>query len=390
MLCRVFPISNGMKILLTGGGTGGHFYPVIAIAEELNQISKENRLLRPELYYMSTDSYNEGLLFENNLSFVKTTSGKIRRKLGIANLILNFIDLWMIAVGAVNALWQLFIIYPDVVFGKGSYASFPALFAARLLRIPVVIHESDSIPGKVNLWAGKFARKIAVSYPEAVKFFPKEKTAYTGNPVRKELQVPMTIGAYEVLNLDPNLKTILILGGSQGAKHINNVIIDALPKLVSKYQIIHQTGRKNIKIIEETRDVVLLDNPNKNRYRPYDHLNLLNLHASAGVANIVISRAGSTIFEIALWGKPAIIIPIPEETSHDQRSNAYAYARSGGAIVIEEKNLTEGVLRSEIDRILNDPKEVEKMSASAKTFARKDSAKLIAEEIIAIALEHEG
>src|SRR3989344_2715508 len=129
-----------MRILFTGGGTGGHFYPIIAIAEEINQIIKDNRLLRPEIYYMSTAPYNEGLLFENNIFFEKVTAGKIRRKISPLNLVFNFIDLFKIALGSLGALWRIFIIYPDVVFGKGGYASFPALLAARILRIPVIIH----------------------------------------------------------------------------------------------------------------------------------------------------------------------------------------------------------------------------------------------------------
>ncbi|MEQ1561754.1 MAG: glycosyltransferase, partial [Nitrospira sp.] len=236
---------------------------------------------------------------------------------------------------------------------------------------------------------GKFARRIAISYPEASKFFPAEKTAYTGCPIRKEVQDTGTEDSYNFFGFDKNIPTILILGGSQGARFINEKIIDVLPRLVEKYQIIHQVGTNNIKVIEETRDVILQNNPNKDRYKPFAYLSVLNLRMSAGAANIIISRAGSTIFEIALWGKPSIIIPIPEPTSHDQRTNAYSYARSGGAIVIEEKNLASGVLLSEIDRILGDKAEIEKMSAGAKDFARKDSANLIAQEITAIALEHE-
>jgi len=378
-----------MRILFTGGGTGGHFYPIIAIAEEINQIIKDNRLLRPEIYYMSTAPYNEGLLFENNIFFEKVTAGKIRRKISPLNLVFNFIDLFKIALGSLGALWRIFIIYPDVVFGKGGYASFPALLAARILRIPVIIHESDSTPGKVNSWAGKFARRIAISYPEAAKYFKKEKVAYTGNPIRKEIQEPLTVGAYKLLGLTERSPTILVLGGSQGSVFINETMMDALPELIKKYQIIHQTGKKNIKIIEETRDVIIPSESQKEKYRLFDYLNVLNLRASAGVADIIISRAGSTIFEIAAWGKPSIIIPLPEPTSHDQRTNAYSYARSGAAIVIEEKNLVSSLLISEIDRILQTPGEKEKMSEKARQFARKDSAKLIAQEIITIALEHE-
>ncbi len=378
-----------MKILFTGGGSGGHFYPIIAIVEELNTLVKESHLLKPEIYYMSTDPYNEGLLFENNMVFQKVSAGKIRRKKSLGNIILNFFDLFNTFFGTLGALWRIFVIYPDVIFGKGGYASFPALFAAKLLRIPVVIHESDSTPGKVNAWAGKFARRIAISYPEAVKFFKREKVAYTGNPIRKEIREPLTEGAHKLLGLAEGIPTILILGGSQGSVFINEIIMDALPELVRKYQVIHQTGKNNIKIIEETRNVVLQGNEYKDRYKSFDYLNVLNMRASAGVADIVISRAGSTIFEIASWGKPSIIIPIPEPTSHDQRTNAYSYARSGGAIVIEEKNLAGSLLVSEIDRIMETPGEKEKMTQSAKEFARRDSARLIAQEILGIALEHE-
>jgi UDP-N-acetylglucosamine--N-acetylmuramyl-(pentapeptide) pyrophosphoryl-undecaprenol N-acetylglucosamine transferase len=165
--------------------------------------------------------------------------------------------------------------------------------------------------------------------------------------------------------------------------------MDILPQLVEKYQVIHQTGKRHFKVITETRDVVLQGNPHKARYKPMEYLNVLELRMSAAISNLIISRAGSTIFEIAVWGKPSIIIPIPEPTSHDQRGNAYAYARSGSAEVIEEKNLTPHVLFAEIDRLLQNPAELEKMSLSAASFARKDSAKLIAQEIVSIALEHE-
>ncbi len=378
-----------MKILLTGGGTGGHFYPLIAVAEELNEIAKENRLIQPKLYYMSTEPYNEGLLFQNNITFLKTTAGKLRRNLSVGNILLNFIDLFKTLNGVLRSLVKIFLIYPDVVFSKGGYASFPALFAARLLLIPVVIHESDSTPGIVNKWAGKFARKIAVSYPEAAGHFKADKTAYTGNPIRKEVQDPLASGTHEFFGFTKDIPTIFIISGSQGSVFINEIVIRSLPALVEKYQIIHHTGKNNIKVVEETRNVVLQENKHINRYKPLAYLNVLEMRMASGAADLVISRGGSTIFEIASWAKPSIIVPIPEATSHDQRSNAFTYARSGAAIVIEEENLAEGVLLAEIQRILTIPGEKEKMSEAAKAFARRDAAQVIAEQIMAIALEHE-
>lgn len=374
-----------MKILLTGGGSGGHFYPIIAIAEEINELVKENRLLKPEIYYMSTDPYNEGLLYQNNITFKKVTAGKIRRYFSI----LNFFDVFKMFWGSLKALWAVFKIYPDVVFGKGGYASFPAILSAWILRIPVVIHESDMAPGKVNAFAGKFAKRIATSYPESANYFPKGKTAYTGNPIRKEIMEPLSVGAKEFLKLEEDVPTILILGGSQGSHKINDLIIDSLADLVKNYQIIHQTGKKNIAIMKETADVVLLNNPHKDRYKPFDYLDLLAMRMSAGAADLIISRAGSTIFEIASWGKPSIIIPITKSNGDHQRKNAYSYARSGAAMVIEEGNLTSNILISEINRIINNKEEREKMSEAAKRFARKDASRLIAKEILAIGLEHE-
>ncbi len=379
-----------MKILLTGGGSGGHFYPVIAIAEELRLLVKENKLIKPDLYYMSNEPYNEGLLFEHGIIFKRVTSGKIRRNLTAQNIVLNIIDLFKIGWGSLKALWSMYLIYPDVIFGKGGYASFPALFAGRLLRIPVVIHESDTVPGKVNAWAAKFAQRIATSYPESAKFFPPEKTAYTGNPIRKELLEALSVGAHEFLHLDKDVPTILVLGGSQGAQLINEVILDGVVDMVKKFQIIHQVGKRNIKAVEETRDVVLRNSVYKDRYKPFDYLNLLSMRMAAGVADVIVSRAGSTIFEIASWGKASIIIPISEKISHDQRTNAYSYARTGAAEVIEEKNLTAHLLTSEITRVIEDKDLRVKMETSAKNFARRDSAHLIAQEILAIALSHQS
>ena len=374
-----------MKILFTGGGTGGHFYPIIGVAQAIEKATKEQRLLSPELVYMAPTPYDLNALFENSIAYKPISAGKIRRYFSL----LNFFDLFKTAWGITKAIYAVYKLYPDVVFGKGGYASFPVLFAAKLLRIPVIIHESDSRPGRVNAWASKFARRIAVSYPTAAQFFPEEKVAFTGNPIRKEVSEVLTVGAYEYLKLKPEIPTILILGGSLGAKAINDTIIDALPTLVEKYQIIHQTGKANFKEVSTTANVVLSGSPNASNYHPMQYLNALEMRMSAGVARIVISRAGSTIFEIAAWGKPSIIIPIPETVSHDQTSNAFAYARSGGAEVIEENNLGSHILVAEINRISDNQEIWQKMAEGAKSFAKLDAAEKIAQEIIAIALEHE-
>ena len=275
------------------------------------------------------------------------------------------------------------------MFGKGGYASFPVLLAAKILRIPVVIHESDTVPGRVNLWAGKFAQRIAVSYKEAAEHFPKDRVAYTGQPVREEIAHPITDGAREFLKIEEGIPVVLILGGSQGAQRINDTVIEALKTLVGKYAVIHQVGPKNIGEVKATAEAVMFDTPHKDRYKPFDYLNPLAMRMAAGVASVVVSRAGSSIFEIAAWGVPSIIIPINERVSRDQHSNAFAYARSGGCEVIEESNLSPNILTAEIERLINNQEVRNKMKESAKNFYKPDAARLVAEEILKIALEHE-
>jgi UDP-N-acetylglucosamine--N-acetylmuramyl-(pentapeptide) pyrophosphoryl-undecaprenol N-acetylglucosamine transferase len=375
-----------MKILFTGGGSGGHFYPIIAVAEAINDLGRERKLLEPQLYYAAPEPYDREMLVAQNIIFVPTAAGKIRNYFSV----LNFFDYFKTGWGIFRSVLRIFFLYPDVVFGKGGYASFPTLLAAKLFRIPVVIHESDAEPGKVNRWAGKFAQKIAISYPEAAQYFPKDKVAFTGNPVRKAVLFPAREGAFEFLKLKQELPVIFVTGGSQGAQAINEVVLAALPQLIEKYQIVHQTGEDNFKEVEGRAKVVLAGSLHADRYKPFAYLNDLAMRMTAGVSNLVISRAGSTIFEIAAWGLPSIIIPIPEPISHDQTKNAFSYARSGACVVIEQNNLTPGLLIAELQRIFDKPELSHKMAEAARGFARADAAKAIANALIDIAISHEA
>ncbi len=378
-----------MKILFAGGATGGHFYPIIAIAEALYAVCQEKKIIAPQLYFMAPSKYNPRALFDNEIEFVQVPAGKIRRYFSL----LNITDLFVTLAGVIIAIFKMYRIYPDVVVGKGGYGSFPALFAARLWRIPVVIHESDSHPGLVNSWASKFARKIAISYPEAAKSFTRKgsewKIAFTGLPIRKAIQEPLSNGAAEFLKLEDSSPVVVILGGSQGSQRINDAVIDAIKELVERYQVIHQTGRNNYESVTQTIDVVLKDNPNRYRYHPFDYLNDLSLRMSAGVAAVVVSRAGSSIFEIASWGVPSIILPLPKEVSHDQAENAFSYSRTGACTVIEDHNLGAHILIAAIDNIVQNKSTMDSMRAAAKHFSHPDAATKIADVLLEIGLEHE-
>lgn len=373
-----------MKILFTGGGSGGHFYPIIAVAEKLNKMLEREKIAKVELYYMSTEPYNERLLYDNKITFRPITAGKMRGYFSIQ----NFFDVFKMAWGVLKAFFQIFSLYPDVIFGKGGFPSFPVLFAARFFKIPVIIHESDSVPGRVNAWAGKFAQKIAISYAEAAQFFPGGRTALTGNPIRDEILQPSGKDAFKELGLEPNVPVLLVLGGSQGARIINSQMETLAPRLVEKYQIIHQTGEANIAEVEMTVGGLLGGNSKASRYHMYGYMDSEKMKLAAEAATVVVSRAGSAIFEIAAWEIPAILIPIANHVGDHQRNNAFAYARAGGAVVIEEANLGPNILMSEIEQLMTDKQMRDKMKEGAKSFAHTDSAEKIAEQIVAVLLRH--
>jgi len=374
-----------MKILLTGGGTGGHFYPIIAVAEAIYDLAEEERLLSPKLILMTDKKYDSDLMDKWGLAYKKMYAGKIRRYFSL----LNLTDPFKTAAGVVKAVWSVYFDMPDVIFGKGGYVSFPPLLAAKIFKIPVIIHESDSLPGKINKWAGKFAKRIAVSFPEASKYFPKDKIALTGTPVRKSILGHTPEEAQEIFKLEKNIPVILVLGGSQGAQKLNDAMLDIAGELVKTAQIIHQCGEKNEKETNGRLKIIMEKSVFPDRYHVYPYLNDAQLRNAASVANIVISRAGSSaIFEIAAWGLPSIIVPLPNSAQDHQKENAYSFAREKACVVVEEANLTPHVLISEIQRLFSDKIKTEAMKKNAKAFAKPDAARKIAQAIIDLALEH--
>jgi len=288
----------------------------------------------------------------------------------------------------IRAVFLLFFIYPDVVFSKGAYPSFPITTAARLLGIPVIIHESDSVPGRANKIAGKFAKRVALSYSEAASYFSAEKIALTGNPIRQELLDVPKVNAREMFGLIEDKPLIFITGGSQGAQLLNDVLIRVGPKILDTYQVIHQVGSQNFANFQATMDIILKNHPYQNQYKIFPYLDTQQMSAIGQTANLIISRGGSSIFEIAVWGVPSIIVPISKTNGDHQRKNAYAYARTGACSVIDENNLTPNLFLSEIDRICNNEEVITRMKKGTKIFAKKDAALKIAIEILGVLKSH--
>ena len=375
-----------MKVLFTGGGTGGHFYPIIAVAEKLNELAVEQKIVDMQLFYISDTPYDQRALDDNHIQFFELATGKQRVYFSIQ----NFFDIFKTFFATIRAIFMLYRIFPDVIFSKGGYPAVPVTIAARVLDIPVIIHESDSVPGRANKMAGKWAKRIAISYKEAVEYFPKDKTAFVGHIVRKEVRTPLKEGAFEYLKLKSSFPVIFILGGSQGAQLINSAVLDALPELVTRYQVIHQTGVKNFDEVKTISDLVLKDSEFKENYYPYSYLNKLAIRMCAGVAGLVVSRAGAnSISEIASWGVPSIIIPITKTNGDHQRNNAFNYAETGACLVLEESNLKPHVLIEEIDRLFANPELMSKMKEATQQFVFPDAEQKIAQEIINIGLSHE-
>lgn len=370
------------RLVFVGGGSGGHFYPLIAVAEAVRSLDTKKQW---SFYYIGPSQYEPSALASVGMQYIYCPAGKRRRYFSLR----NFIDTFKIFFGIGIAFFKLLFLYPDVIFSKGGYTSVPVMMAAKLLRIPVVIHESDATPGRANTFAKKFARYIGITYDDAAQFFPVEKTALVGIPTRSSFFAPLPANAPEQLGIDPNRPMIFVTGGSQGAERVNELVLSSLDELLPHYTIVHQVGTRSQELMTQTAAGLTTGNTLGEHYHVRGHMDATEFSLALSLAAVVVSRAGSgSINEIALKGKPAILIPIPEDISHDQRTNAYAYARTGAASVMEEQNLTDNLLVAEITRIMSDGATYQSMSKAAKSFALPDAATKIASVLLSVGDEH--
>ena len=377
-----------MRILFAGGGTGGHIYPILAVTEELQKAAINGKIDLDLRYFSDPERYNF-LLASNGILVSKIFSAKLRRYFDIRNLF----DIPLFFISVIQSFWKVFWFMPDVLFSKGGPGSLPVVLACWFYRVPIIIHESDSAPGLANLMASKFADRIAVSFNSATEFFIaknsklSEKIALTGNPTRKSLtdSALEQEAAKQIFSFDSKKPLILIIGGSQGSAKINDFMLNASPELMeADIQILHQTGVNNFDDAKKELKFILENYTEKEmaRYKivPYFEKDLQDAYAAA---DIIISRAGSgSIFEIAAFGKPSILIPLQKSAQNHQIQNAYEYAGSGAAIVVEEANLMPNIIISQIKKIVSDPEKFKKMSEAAKNFSKPEAAKIISEEII--------
>ncbi len=365
-----------MRILFAGGGTGGHLYPAIAIANRITEMhSGKNQVdiafvgTKRGLEYRIKDELGYPLHLINMRG--------ITRSLAIINLLVPFI--------VVGALWQSARILkrfrPDLVVGTGGYVSWPVLKMAATLGIITVLQEQNSFPGIATRSGAKKAKRIYLGFEDAGRYLPTNANiVITGNPVRREISHGLKQKAIEQFKLDPSKKTILILGGSQGARTINNAVIKSLETRhgVADVQLLWQTGKRDYTDVSVRASKLHWDGA----LFPFAN-NMQDIYAAA---DIVIARAGAlTLAEIITCGLPSILIPFPFAAGDHQKKNAESMSLRKAAIVIEERNLGDVDLIDEAICLMDSPKIAELTNAATNlTAGRKPAVDIISEDIVSI------
>ena len=339
-----------MKILLTGGGTGGHITPLLTIVSEIKKMESEKGVKKSEFLFIGPKSEFNKNISEKEISIKLIQAGKLRRYFSFE----NFIDIFRIIIGIIQSLYFVDKFKPDLIFSKGGFVSVPPVIAGWFLRVPIITHESDIVPGLANRIISRFSKKSLVSFYHSKKYFSEKKVILTGSPVREEILQGDKNRARKIFNLNENIPTILIFGGSQGARKINKVILKSLPLILETFQVIHSCGNKNyekLKIEVEEKNL-----KNISRYKIYPFLSS-ELKDAFALSDLVISRAGAnSLFEIIALEKPSIIIPLSNSANNHQVENANFFQKRGMLINLNEKELNEKILTELLFKLFNENK----------------------------------
>ena len=361
--------TTARRIVIAGGGTGGHLFPGIAIAREFSARNPGHRVL-----FVSTANDLERSVLSSagyplKKIFVKGIKGK--------GLISKCKSLALVPVGIVQSLAILAAFRPHMVVGVGSYAAGPVVLAARLLAIRVVLHEQNILPGITNRVLAGFARRIYVSFEQSAERFDRRKVRFTGNPVRREiLQLMQEVEPHETEAADRQM-TLLIAGGSQGARFINDTMLAALPLLENKalLNIIHQTGAADEKRVKEAYRLSGLNAVVQAFFDDMDR--------QYRQADLVVCRAGATtVAELTVAGKAVLFVPFPFAADNHQSLNARALETAGAAEVIEQKELSAERLAQRINHYASNRSELEKMGRRARAFGKPEAARVIVDDMI--------
>lgn len=367
-----------MKIIVSGGGTGGHIYPALTLIRTL-----EKKVSKLEVLYVGTHAGLEAdIIPKEGIPFQTVDLQGFKRSLSPENILRAARAIK--GVGSAMKIVKKF--KPDVVIGTGGYVCGPVLMAAGLLGIPALIQEQNVIPGITNKILSKFVNTVATGYQEANAAFPAKKVVFTGNPIRSEVLMERTAEAYADFELMPHKKTVLISGGSRGARTINRAMVDVLKHYAGRedIQLLHATGKGEYADIMQRIQAAGIDLAQSAnlKVKPY----LYNMPKAMSIADLAVFRAGATgLAELTAKGIPAILVPYPYAAENHQEFNARAVEKAGAAKVILNKDVTAAALIEMIDALLADDKKLKAMAKASKALGRPQAAEHIAELIIELA-----
>ncbi len=373
-----------MRIVVSGGGTGGHISPVLAVVAELQKLDSTVELL----YIGSKEGLESKIIPQTGLKYVGISAGKFRRYhtatwlniIDPTTLYKNVVDFFRFVRGYFEAKEIIAEFDPDVVFTKGGYVSLPVGLAAHSLGYPVVVHESDSVMGLSNRILAKRADKVCVSYPlKSYTEVEKDKLVYTGNPVRNDIYDGSKERAITEFRLHDKLPILFVIGGSQGSLVINQVVSESLAKLLAKYQIIHVSGERDYDWLGFQASKLAPEL--SANYHLYNFLSG-NLKDALAVSDLVISRAGNNVIaEIAALEKAAILIPLASSANGHQVSNAKILSRMGAAMLVLQESLTPRILERKIDYLFENPEERAGLATKLSKLASPEAAGAVADII---------
>ncbi len=362
--------------------TGGHLTPALAVIEELEK--KKNW----QIYFLGrqyaseiekTNSMEMELLEEKPLTFIPIIAGKVQRHWDRYTLF----SYLKIPAGFFHSFGYLLKIRPQIILSFGGYVSVPVVLAGWLMRIPIITHEQTAAYGLASKFNYFFAQKIALSWAESEKYFPKKKVVLTGNPIRKNVLQPDQ-KIWRVFDFDEKLPLIFITGGNQGSHIINQTVAKIIPQLVKNHNIFHQVGHLRVKGDFETLEGIRKKLPSKvkNRFHCKRYLDDKEMGTFLNKADLVVSRAGANIVtELAALGKPALLIPLPWAYADEQTKNAQLLAEAGIAEILPQDKLSPQKLSQSITKMVNKLEQYKKHSSQVKKLVRLDAA----QEIVKIA-----
>ncbi len=362
-----------MRVLIAGGGTGGHLFPGIALAEEIVTRHPKN-----DVVFVGTDRGLEARVVPQNGFVFEAIKSRGLKGMGPVKML---IGLLLLPVSFFSAIGLLRKYRPDVVVGVGGYSSGPVVLMAWLLRIPTAIQEQNALPGFTNKVLGKFVNAIFVSFEAAIQFFPQARAYPLGNPIRRAL-----LENFLRSKTKHERFTVLIFGGSLGARGINTRVVEALPflkDLKDQLHIIHQTGKNDLETVKKGY---------ADADFPADVREFIDDMAGAYLgADLVLCRAGATtLAELTVCKKASILVPFPHATDDHQAVNAKALVDAGAALMFRESDLTGEKLAGAIRELKNDPARLQKMEKAAGVLGRPEAAGEIAQVLQQLCLEKWG